>query len=143
MGLTVWLFQRHNDGSFRWLSRARYEGFLDGHGMLDHARDGFVYFAEVVVELEQRKPRNAREIYWVKDKILPSGRIDKKHYDESMLAAMSMTFPMEKPPEGVIASEHRFAGKKYAHMAKWEPSAVEFEAFAVALRNKMSPKQGR
>ena len=141
MGFSIWLFQRQADQTFKSLPRVRFERFLEGIASLEGGPDGLAYTVQVVVELQDRRVRGIRHVYWTKEKVLPSGYLDREHFDAIMRAAVNSTFPADmfgdKRPSGVIASEHRFEQRRYEQLATWEPSKAEVEEFNEALRKRM------
>src|SRR5512134_3672842 len=77
MGLTVWLFLQKADGTFQPFPTARYGRFHDGQEPLLPALAGpEARFAEVMVELTQRRPTRVRRVIWPKHRLDATGRWD-------------------------------------------------------------------
>jgi hypothetical protein len=139
--MAIWYFLRTRPGELRPLPRAQVEAFFSDRGLLpnDHR---VVRYAEVVVQLENRKAVAVVQVGCFQCRALADGTIDRKHLQEVMAlageAAFGRGFAFRSTP-GVVDAGHRFAKRRLQHVGEWQLSDAE----QAALRTLVNHKAGR
>ena len=115
-----------DDDSIKRLPLTRYERLFrrDPNEQLLQYAGKRVRFAEVAVELEERKPvRIIRAVYG----ILPfdsEGRIDAAEYEKEMRLSAEMMPPIlaDRLSPKIVDAKHKFAKKRFNDQFRWEPT---------------------
>jgi hypothetical protein len=143
MGISVWYFVRPRPGKFRALSaRAADQFFANAGGRIAPDADGLVRYAQVCVDMENRRAVALRRVDFLQTRANEDGSIDRdfehKVMHEVVPVAMGGLLPSSSPG-GVIDAEPQFAKRRLDHMTKWTPTNKDIEA----LRRVMNHKAGR
>ncbi len=128
MGASVWSFLRPHPGELRPVTQRAIEDFISNAGRLPIDADGFVRYAQVVVNLEIRRATEVLHVGFFQYRALKSGRLDHKHFRQIMAAVPEAAFgwlQLNKPPAGVVDAEHRFAKRRLEHLSTWKPTRDE------------------
>lgn len=139
MGVSVWTFMRPHAGELRPVSQRALDEFFTGAARLPADDEGFVRYAQVVVNLENRR---AVEVLRVGFYHLKNGKVDRKHLGAIMAAAPEAALGalrIDEPPPGVVAAEHRFAKRRLEHLGTWKPTEDDL----AKLREMVNHKAGR
>lgn len=120
--LTLWYFLRHR-GAISRVSRSSVDRFFDGKGALPRATDGFVYYAQAIVELENRKAKAVSWIAYGKAPALKNGHIDKVAWRS---AGSAIPVPPQKIGNFIDATE-TFAQRRRLRQTQWTPTAAEVQ----------------
>ena len=130
MGISLRIFVVDDDNSIRRIPLTRYERLFrhDPEERFPEYAGKRVRYAEVAVELVQRKPVEIlRMLYF----IMPfdsEGRIDASEHQNETRLAIELLPPFSAGQSGqVIDARHRFAKKRYDSKYRWTPSP-EIEA---------------
>ena len=115
-----------DDDSIKRLPLTRYERLFrrDPNEQLLQYAGKRVRFAEVAVELEERKPvRIIKVVYG----ILPfdsEGRIDTAEYEKEMRLSAEMMPPIlaDRLSPKIVDAKHKFAKKRFNDQFRWEPT---------------------
>ena len=128
MGITAWYFLRPRTGELRPLPRTRFESFIFGRGRLPADDEGFVRYAQVFVNLEDRRAVQVLHVDFLQHRALADGTLDHEHLREIMAAGGAATgglLGLSEEPKGVIRAEHRFARRRLDRLSRWKPTSVE------------------
>jgi len=96
MGLAVWLFLQKADGTFQPFPTARYGRFHDGQEPLPTLAGQEARFAEVLVELEQRRATRVCRVVWPKHRLNAAGQWDPQSRQAGIRDAVESLGP---PPQ--------------------------------------------
>ena len=126
MGIGIRVLLVDDDDSIKRLPLTRYERLFrrDPNEQLLQYAGKRVRFAEVAVELEERKPvRIIRAVYG----ILPfdsEGRIDTAEYEKEMRLSAEMMPPIlaDRLSPKIVDAKHKFAKKRFNDQFRWEPT---------------------
>ena len=126
MGIGIRVLLVDDDDSIKRLPLTRYERLFrrDPNEQLLQYAGKRVRFAEVAVELEERKPvRIIRAVYG----ILPfdsEGRIDTAEYEKEMRFVAEMMPPIlaDRSSPKIVDAKHKFAKKRFDDQFRWEPT---------------------
>ena len=126
MGIGIRVLLVDDDDFVKRLPLTRYERLLrrNPKERLPQYAGKRVRFAEVAVELEERKPvRILRAVYG----ILPfdsEGRIDTAEYEKEMRLSAEMMPPIlaDRLSPKIIDAKHKFAKKRFNDQFRWEPT---------------------
>jgi len=140
MGLTVWLFLQKVDGTFQAFPAARYGRFHDGQEPLPTLAGQEARFAEVVVELENRRATRVRRVVWPKHRLDTAGRWDAQRRQAGIRDAVeSLGAPAgEDVLAGrvEIAIEPLLAEIRYSTEHLWDPTADDLTHFCGAVNQR-------
>jgi hypothetical protein len=142
MGATVWYFLRPPSGELYPVACAAVEAFFAGKASLPADPDGSVRYVEVAVRLEHRRAVEVLRVGYFQQRVGRGGKLDQRHLREVMAVAGEATFGglgVTRPPAGIIAAEHRFAGRRLAHLSQWQPTTAE----VAAIQRLVNQKAGR
>src|SRR3990170_6807563 len=142
MGASIWTFLRPRPGELSPVAQRAVDDFLSKAGRLPVDADGFVRYAQVVVNLENRRATDVLHVGFFQYRALKNGRLDRRHFREVMAAAPEAAFgalQLTKPPPGVVGAEHRFAKRRLEHLSTWKPTRDELSK----LRGLVNQKAGR
>jgi hypothetical protein len=82
-----------------------------------------IRYAEVILEIENRKPVSIARIVYGYLKFDSKGRVDKEFYDEEQRVAMGMiSLPLPGESSNVVHATDRFAQKAFKDNFSWSPS---------------------
>lgn len=82
-----------------------------------------VRYAEVILELENRKPVSIARVVYGYLKFDSKGRVDKKSQDEEQRVAMGMiSLPLPGEASNIVHASDRFAEKRFKDNFTWTPS---------------------
>ncbi|MCG2774113.1 MAG: hypothetical protein L6406_00390 [Desulfobacterales bacterium] len=126
MGIGIRVLLVDDDDSIKRFPLTRYERLLrrNPNERLPQYAGKRVRFAEVAVELEERKPvQIIRAVYG----ILPfdsEGRIDTAEYEKEMRLSAEMMPPIlaDRPSPKIVYAKHIFAKKRFDDQFRWEPT---------------------
>jgi len=126
MGIGIRVLLVDDDDFIKRLPLTRYERLLrrNSKERLPQYAGKRVRFAEVAVELEERKPvRIIRAVYG----ILPfdfEGRIDAAEYEKEMRLSAEMMPPIlaDRLSPKIVDAKHKFAKKRFNDQFRWEPT---------------------
>ncbi len=131
MGVGLRIFLVNDDDTIKRLPLVRYERLVrrDPQEIMPQYAGKRVRYAEVAVELEQRKPVEILRLQYF---ILPfdsEGRIDAAEREKEMRLAVDVLPPYTKDEDlgDVIDARHFFAKKRYDNEYRWRPTP-EIEA---------------
>ena len=141
MGTRVWTFLRSREGELRPVSQRAVDEFFARTGTLPADADGFVRFAEVVVDVVERCAVEVLRVGFHQHKALKNGKLDRKYFKAVVDAAPDLIawLGIVKPPPGVVDASHRFEKRRLEHLNTWTPTEVELEM----LRYLVNGKAGR
>ena len=109
MGLAVWLFLQKADRTFQPFPTARYGPFHDGQKPLLTLAGQEVRFAEVVVELEQRRATRACRVVWPRRRWEPRYSLTRGWGRPILFgreAKSGRGGQVYRPPKGCAAERH-------------------------------------
>jgi len=131
MGVGLRIFLVDDDDSIQRLPITRFERLLrrDHQERVPQYAGKRVRYAEVAVELANRKPVAILRIEYFVLSFDSQGRIDLAEKRKGSRLAMEAhpRFPSERAFPQVIDAGHRFAKKRYERVYKWKPTP-EIEA---------------
>jgi hypothetical protein len=142
MGVSVWTFMRPRAGELRPVSQRALDEFFTGAARLPADDEGFVRYAQVVVNLENRRAIEVLRVGFYQYRALKNGRVDRKHLGAIMAVAPEAAFGalrIDEPPPGVVAAEHRFAKRRLEHLGTWKPTQDDL----AKLRELVNHKAGQ
>ena len=142
MGITAWYFLRPRTGELCPLPRTRLESFIFGRGRLPADEGGFVRYAQVFVDLEDRRAAEVLHVDYLQYHALHDGTLDLEHLREIMAvggAAAAGGLGLSDRLEGVIRAEHRFARRRLEQLSRWRPTPDEL----ADLRELVNARAGR
>jgi hypothetical protein len=126
MGLTVWILTINDDDSIRRLPLAKYERLMnrDSIERIPEYAEKRVRYAEVALDLEQRKPVEILRIEYFLMTFDSTGRIDRAERDKESQLAMDVlpTCYLNKENGNVVDARHVFAKRQYDHRYRWTPT---------------------
>ena len=125
MGVSVWTFMRPREGELHLVSQRAVDEFFSNAARLPADDEGFVRYAQVVVNLENRRAVEVLRIGFYQHRVLKNGKLDRKHFKAVMATVGEAAFGglrIEGSQPGVIAAEHRFAKRRLDHLSTWKPS---------------------
>ena len=137
MGIGIRVLLVDDDDSIKRLPLTRYERLVrrDPNEQLLQYAGKRVRFAEVAVELEERKPvQIIRVVYG----ILPfdsEGRIDTAEYEKEMRLSAEMMPPIlaDRLSPKIVDAKHKFAKKRFNDQFRWEPTYQIEKAIVEAI----------
>jgi hypothetical protein len=142
MGLTVWLFLQKPDGTFQAFPAARYGRFHDGQEPLPNLAGQEARFAEVVVELDQRRATRVCRVVWPKHRLNAAGQWDAQRRQagvrdalESLGAPSGQDVLAGKAP---VSMDQLLAEIRYSTEHLWEPTADDPSHFCAAVNQRAS-----
>jgi hypothetical protein len=142
MGAAIWTFLRTRPGELLPVSYRAVDEFLSGGGRLQADAEGFVRYAEVIVNLENRRAREVLRAGFFQHRARKDGQLDRKHFKEVLAATADATMgwlQLDESPPGVIPAEHQFAKRRLEHLSTWKATPDEL----AALRELVNRKAGR
>ena len=126
MGLSLRIFIIDEDDTIRRIPLSRFERIHAGNPeeILPEYKNSRIRYAEVVVELENRKPYSIARIVYGYLQFDSNGQVDKGFLDREAQVAISMLPPIPLPHESekVIHANNKFARKRFNHEFAWTPS---------------------
>ncbi len=131
VGVTVWFFHRVRPGQLRPWPLRRFEAFSRGDQPMAPGPDGFVEYAQVVVELENRRAVDIGRVGFFKHRVTAEGKFDRDHlFDVMATATEVISGPMigVAAEPGIIEAGHRFAPRRLENLSHWKPSDAERRA---------------
>ncbi len=142
MGASVWSFLRPRPGELCPVAQRAVEDFLSNAGRLAADADGFVRYAQVIVNLQNRRAVEVIRVGFFQYRALKDGMLDRRHFSEIMAAVPEAAFGWlrrSQPLSGVVGAEHRFAKRRLEHLSTWKPAPSELSK----LRGLVNSKAGR
>jgi hypothetical protein len=118
------------------------DDFLDNTGRLPADEEGFVRYAQVIVNLENRRAVEILRIGFFQYCALGNGKLNRRHFREIMAALPEAALGglhFSKPPPGVVSAEHRFAKRRLDQLNTWKPTHGDLSN----LRRLVNRKAGR
>jgi hypothetical protein len=135
VGIRAFLF--NDNDTIERLPLTRYERLLRSHPKecLPQYAGKCVRFAEVAVELKERKPVQILRVVYG---ILPfdsEGRIDAVEQEKEMRLCAEMTPPIfkDRPSPKIVDAKHQFAKKRFDDQFRWEPTPEIEKAIVEAI----------
>jgi hypothetical protein len=142
MGVSVWTFLRSKPGDIFPVAQRAMDDFLDNTGRLPPDEEGFVRYAQVIVNLENRRAVEILRIGFFQYCALRNGKLNRRHFREIMAALPEAALGglhLSKPPPGVVSAEHRFAKRRLDQLNTWKPTQGDLSK----LRRLVNRKAGR
>ncbi len=130
MGVTVWIFFVNDDDSIQRFPLARLERLIerDPEECLPQYAGKRLRYAEVALELEQKKPVSILRLLYL---ILPldsEGRVDAAEQEKERRLGVEMIPPiLDRASKQVVEARHLFAKKRFDNEYRWTPTP-EIEA---------------
>lgn len=131
MAATVWFFLRSSSGELRYLPRSEMHAFVQQGGRIAPDEDGLVRYAQVVVNLEDRRVVELLSVAFIQRRAHPDGTIDREHFLGVARLMTDATFGdlhVGSTHGGVVRAEHRFAKRRLEHTSQWKPTDADFGA---------------
>jgi hypothetical protein len=125
MGTAVWTFLRPRPGELHPVSLRAMDDFLSGGGRLPADAASFVRYAQVIVDLENRRAVEVLRVGFFQHRARKDGKLDRKHLEEVLAATADATagwIQLDELPQGVIPAEHEFAKRRLEHLSTWKPT---------------------
>lgn len=125
MGFSIRIFFVDDDDNITRISRALYDRILhsDSKESLLEYKNTRVRYAEVILELENRKPISIERIVYGFLEFDSKGMVDKDFLNAEHRVAMSMiTIPLLGDSSNVVHASDRFAKKRFKDNFSWTPS---------------------
>jgi hypothetical protein len=141
MGASVWSFLRPQPGELCPVAQRALDEFLSDAGRLPADAEGFVRYAQVIVNLENRRAVEVLRVGFFQYRVLKDGRLDREHFHQIMAAVPEAAFgwlQISKPPVGVVDAEHRFARRRLAQLNTWKPTQDELSKLRRLVNRKAS-----
>ena len=140
MGLAVWLFLQKADGTFQPFPTARYGRFHDGQEPLPTLVGQEVRFAEVVVELDQRRATRVCRVVWPKHRLDATGHWNAERRHAGIRDAVESL----GGPSGIdvltgkatVSMDHLLAEIRYSTEHLWQPTADDLTHFCTTLNQR-------
>jgi hypothetical protein len=142
MSASVWTFLRPRPGDLYPVTQRAVDYFLSKAGRLPVGADGFVRYAQVIVNLENRRAVEVLHAGFFQHRALKNGTLDRRHFREVRATVPEAVFgwlQLDKPPPGVVAAEHKFARRRLEHLSTWKPTQDDLSK----LRDLVNQKAGR
>ena len=137
MGVGIRAFLFNDNDTIERLPLTRYERLLQRHPKeyLPKYAGKRVRFAEVAVELKERKPVQILRVVYG---ILPfdsKGRIDAAEQEKEMRLCAEMMPPIlkDRPSPKIVDAKHQFAKKRFDDQFKWKPTPQNEKAIVEAI----------
>jgi hypothetical protein len=127
--MALWFFQRTAPGHIRKIPLPSMQRFLAGELSLPHDGDGYVRCIGMAVEVRNRKPSAVRTIWFSKIRVRSDGRIDAEHRPRILREARLR----DGGTGSVVHAAHRFAERRLAHLAEWQPEESDIKALRSAV----------
>lgn len=134
MGFGIRIFFIDEDDKIIRIPASRFERIRDRHSkeLLLEYKNSRIRYAEIILELENRKPISIiRNIYGYLH-VDSEGKVDQDFLDKEGQVAISMMPSISLPgePENVIHARDKFAQKRFKNEFTWTPSfELEQEIF--------------
>ncbi|MBU0994066.1 MAG: hypothetical protein KJ737_16355 [Proteobacteria bacterium] len=126
MGLSIRQFFIDEDEKIVRIPAARFERIRnrDFKESLPQYKNSRIRYAEIILELENRKPVSIIRIAYGYLQFDSQGKIDENFLDQERQVAINMMPSLAMPGEGdnVIYASNRFAKKKFKNEFTWKPS---------------------
>ncbi len=126
MGLTVWILIINDDDTIRRLPLTKFERLMkrDSDERIPEYAEKKVRYAEVVLDLEQRKPAKILKMDYLVMAFDSKGRIDRTERDQKSQLAMDIIPPFDVGRENgnVVDARHVFAKRQFDSQYRWTPS---------------------
>jgi hypothetical protein len=139
MGVTLWLFLRPRPGELQPLAVSAFDAFMSKGGKLPVDVDGFVRYAQVVVEMLARRATDVLSVGYFQFRALKNGTMDQKHFRDILTLAPEAAFgTLGSPqrPKEVVSAEHRFAKRRLEHLSHWKPTRGDQVALREAINRR-------
>lgn len=137
MGIGIRVLLVDDDDSIKRLPLTRYERLArrDPKERFPQYAGKRVRFAEVAVELEERKPvQIIRAVYGILQ-FDSEGRIDAAEYEKEMRLSAEMMPPIlaGRSSPKIVDAKHKFAKKRFNDQFRWEPTSQIEKAIIEAI----------
>lgn len=137
MGISLRIFLVDDDHSIRRLPLTRYERLIrrDTQERLPEYAGKRVRYAEVAVELAQRKPVGILRMQYFFLLFDSEGRVDAAQQEKERRLAMELlpSFGVGGQSGRIIEARHHFAKKRYDNEYRWTPTAGIEKAIVRAI----------
>jgi len=137
MGISLRIFLVDDDNSIKRLPLTRYERLMRGDPKerLPEYAGKRVRYAEVAVELADRKPISILRMLYFIMSFDSEGRIDASEQQKETRLAMELVPPIGSEGQSgqVIDAQHHFAKKRYDNEYRWVPRPEIEQAIAYAI----------
>lgn len=126
MGFGIRIFFIDEDDKIIRIPASRFERIRDRHSkeLLLEYKNSRIRYAEIILELENRKPISiVRNIYGYLQ-VDSEGKVDQDFLDKEGQVAISMMPSISLPgePENVIHARDKFTQKRFKNKFTWTPS---------------------
>jgi hypothetical protein len=126
MGLGLRIFFIDNDNKIKKIPLSRFERIFarDPKELHPEYNDTRIRYAEVIVEMENRKPISILRIHYGYLLFDSKGRVDQEFLDREAQVAIGMLPPLSisRESEKVINADDKFAQKRFKHEFTWAPT---------------------
>ncbi len=126
MGFGIRIFFFDEDDKIIRIPATRFERIRDRDPKesLSKYKNARIRYAELILELENRKPISITRIVFGYLQFDSEGKIDKDFLNTEGQVAISMipSIPLPGEPENVIHANDRFAQKRFENEFTWTPS---------------------
>lgn len=129
MAVTLWSFLRPHPGGLCPVAQRALDEFLSDARRLPADAEGFVRYAQVIVNLENRCAVEVLRVGFFQYRVLRDGRLDREHFHQIMAAVPEAAFgwlQLSKPLAGVVAAVAMLVGafaimRRITAEARWRP----------------------
>jgi hypothetical protein len=126
MGFGFRIYFLDDDDKIKRIPLTRFERILDRDPKesLSEYKNSRVRYAEIILELENRKPVSIARIIYAYLQFDSEGKVDQDFLDAEGQVAISMmpSIPLPGNPENVVQASDRFAQKRFKDEFTWTPS---------------------
>ena len=125
MGFGFRIFFVNEQDEIKRVSHASFERIFnrDPKKILPEYKNSRIRYAEVILEIENRKPVSIVRIVYGFLKFDSKGYVDKEFQDEKMRVGMNMiSLPLPGESPNVVHASDRFAQKTFKDQFTWSPS---------------------
>ncbi len=140
MGVGLRIFIVNDDNSLERLALKTYERLMkcDPDISFPQYAGKRVRYAEVAIELKNRKPVEVLRMEYFIMHFDAKGRIDGTVRDDVMRLGVNLTPPIYfKNDPVVIYAQHHFAKKRFDHQFRWKPTPeIEMTILKAIFKNK-------
>lgn len=129
MSAFVWWFGWTEDQGWKRLSSRAIRDFHHGERTLPRCKDRLVRTAELVGEMEDRRPVGLLDLIFSKNVVDAKGLLTYRLRMEQMAAMMNSAFPSLEPRvPGVIPAQSHFYKRQRDAKYRWTPDEAVFES---------------
>jgi len=126
MGFSLRIYFIDEDDKITRIPMTRFERIRDRDSKesLSEYKNSRIRYAEVILELENKKPILISRIVYGYLQFDSEGKVDKEYLNTVGRVAISMmpSIPLPGEPDNVINASDRFAQKRFKDEFRWTPS---------------------